>query len=159
MRPSLGGPGDREALIQGLREDLLSAVAVHHLPLDAEEQLLPLDQRKAGVAGHGIVLPMLWRELVGRRGWAVEDLWRVLSWGPSRFLQLPPERLECPTERWLLWDPDYPWPATPDQTGSLAANGPTLPRQGLRGRVIASGLLPEDLWPLGSLLKNPVAPG
>lgn len=148
VRPSLGGPGDREALIQGLREQVLSAVAVHHLPLDAEEQLLPLDQRKAGVAGHGIALPMLWRELVDRRGWSVEELWRVLSWGPSRFLDRPPERLAYPTERWLLWDPDHPWAATPLETGSLAANGPALPAEGLKGRVIASGLLPEERWPL-----------
>ena len=148
VRPSLGGPGDREALIQGLRDGLLSAVAVHHLPLDGEEQLLPLDQRKAGVAGHGIALPMVWRELVGRRGWLAEEVWQVMSWGPSRFLNLPPERLLCPTERWLLWDPDQPWAGAPWETGSLAANGPTLPQEGLRGRVIASGLLPEERWHL-----------
>jgi dihydroorotase len=148
VRPSLGGPGDREALIQGLRDGVLSAVAVHHLPLDAEEQLLPLDQRKAGVAGHGIALPMLWRELVERRGWPVEALWQALSWGPSRFLTLPPERLTAASERWLLWDPAHAWCPAPGETESLAANRPTLPPEGLRGRVIASGLLPEDHWSL-----------
>lgn len=153
VRPSLGGPGDREALIQGLREGVLSAVAVHHLPLDAEEQSLPLDQRKAGVAGHGIALPMLWRELVDRRGWPVEALWQVLSWGPSRFLALPPERLTASSGRWVLWDPAQAWSPAPGETGSLAANGPTLPPEGLRGRVIASGLLPEDRWPLAESLR------
>ena len=148
VRPSLGGPGDRDALIEGLRQGLLSAVAVHHQALDAEEQLLPLDQRKAGLAGHGLALSLLWRELVGRRGWRVEELWQALSWGPSRFLRQPEERLTCPTERWLLWDPERPWPAAKEDSGSLAANGPTLPPGGLQGRVIASGLLPEDRWTL-----------
>lgn len=151
--PALGGPGDREALIQGLREGVLSAVAVHHLPLDAEEQLLPLDQRKAGVAGHGIALPLLWRELVERRGWPVEELWQVLCWGPSRFLALPPEGLTAPTERWLLWDPGHGWSPSPGETGSLAANGPCLPPEGLQGRVIASGLLPVTRWPLAETLR------
>lgn len=153
VRPSLGGPGDREALIQALREGLLSAVAVHHQPLDPEEQLLPLDQRKAGIAGHGIALSMLWQELVDRRGWLAEELWQALSWGPSRFLLLPEERLICPTERWLLWDPDQPWPAAREETGSMAANLPTLPPGGVKGRVMASGLLPEVRWPLEATLR------
>jgi dihydroorotase len=140
-------------LIQGLREGVLSAVSVHHLPLDAEEQLLPLDQRKAGVAGHGIALPMLWRELVVRRGWPVEALWQVLSWGPSRFLALSPERLTASSARWVLWDPEQAWSPAPGETGSLAANGPTLPLEGLKGRVIASGLLPEVRWPLAERLR------
>jgi len=148
VRPSLGGPEDREALIAGLRDGVLAAVAVHHLPLDAEEQLLPLDQRKAGMAGHGLALTLLWRELVERRGWPVEALWQALSWGPSRFLGLPPERLTAASDRWVLWDPDHVWSASTERSGSLAANVPTPPPEGWRGRVIASGLLPEDRWAL-----------
>ncbi|MEB3259637.1 MAG: dihydroorotase [Cyanobacteriota bacterium] len=148
VRPSLGGPEDREALIAALRDGVLTAVAVHHLPLDAEEQRLPLDQRKAGVSGHGIALTLLWRELVERRGWPVEALWQALSWGPSRFLGFPPERLTPSSERWVLWDPGHVWWPSAAPTGSLAANAPTPPPEGWRGRVIASGLLPEERWPL-----------
>ncbi|MEB3324716.1 MAG: dihydroorotase [Cyanobacteriota bacterium] len=144
--PSLGGPEDREALIQALRDGVFSAVAVHHLPLDAEEQLLPLDQRKAGMAGHGIALSLLWQELVERRGWPVDALWQALSWGPSRFLGLPPERLTVGSERWLLFDPSHSWSPAPGRTGSLAANGPTPPPEGWRGRVMASGLMQEESW-------------
>jgi len=68
LEPSLGGPDDRRALIQALVEGVIGAVAVHHVALDAEEELLPLDQRRPGVAGHGLVLSLLWEELVGRRG-------------------------------------------------------------------------------------------
>ncbi len=150
VRPSLGGPRDREALIAGLRDGVLAAVAVHHLALDAEEQLLPLDQRKAGVAGHGLALTLLWQELVERRGWPVEALWQVLSWGPSRFLGLPPECLTVSSERWVLWDPAHVWSPAAGRGGSLAANAPTPPPEGWRGRVIASGLLPEERWPLAA---------
>ncbi|MFM7237652.1 MAG: dihydroorotase [Cyanobium sp.] len=152
MVPSLGAPEDREALIAALSQGLLAAVAVHHQPLDAEEQLLPLDQRKSGMAGHGLALSMLWRELVGQRGWSAEELWQVLCWGPSRYLDLPLERLVPPTDRWILWDPTRPWPEAVRQRGSLAANIPSLPADGLRGRVTASGLLPLEQWPLAENL-------
>lgn len=153
MVPSLGGPGDRLALIQALRDGQLKAVAVHHQPMDAEEQLLPVDQRKAGIGGHGIALSMLWQELVGRQGWSAEELWQALCWGPSSYLDLPKERLAPPTDRWVLWDPSQPWPGAAQERGSLAANLPTLPAEGLKGRVIASGLQAETSWPLEGILR------
>lgn len=148
--PSLGGPEDRRALIESLRQGVLSAVAVHHQPLDSEEQMLPLDQRKPGIAGHGIALSMLWQELVGRQGWTAQELWQALCWGPSRFLNLPEEWLAPPTQRWVLWNPSHPWPSPARERGSLAANLPTFPAGGLQGRVIASGLVAQESWPLGA---------
>jgi dihydroorotase len=151
--PSLGAPADRAALLQALRRGLLSAVAVHHQPLDGEEQLLPLDQRKAGLAGHGLALPLLWQELVVRQGWSAEEVWQALCWGPCRFLDRPPERLSPPSQRWILWDPGQPWTAAAQERGSLAANLPTLGASGLTGRVMASGLQPENHWPLAAILR------
>lgn len=151
--PSLGAPADRAALLQALRGGQLSAVAVHHQPLDGEEQLLPIDQRKAGLAGHGLVLPLLWQELVVRLGWSAEEVWQALCWGPCRFLDRPPERLSPGSERWILWDPAQPWPAAAHERGSLAANLPTLGAAGLTGRVMASGLQSENRWPLAAILR------
>jgi dihydroorotase len=142
VRPSLGGPSDRLALSQALRQGLITAVAVHHSPLDREEQLLPLDQRRPGVAGYQALLPCLWQALVEQQGWAVAELWQALSWGPSRFLGLEPERLLAGSRRWLLWDPSRPFVAQP---GSLAANCP-LPAASLRGQVLATGLQAPRLW-------------
>jgi len=147
--PALGTPADRQALIAALAAGVISAVAVHHLALDAEERLLPLDQRRAGVAGHGLVLPLLWQELVLGRGWSPAQLWQALSWGPSRVLGEPPERLQPGSRRWLLFDPQAPM-----QSGvsSLAANRPAVdawwPAQQLRGAVRASGLTPSADWQL-----------
>jgi dihydroorotase len=151
LRPSLGGPDDREALISALAEGVLTAVAVHHLPLDAEEQLLPLDQRRPGLAGHGarhgLVLPLLWQELVVQRGWPVEQLWQVLSWGGSQLLRTAAEQLTPGSRRWLLFDPHHTWCWQPRESLSWAANQP-LGGQSLRGAVRASGLTPADQWTL-----------
>ncbi len=151
LRPSLGGPDDREALISALADGVITAVAVHHLPLDAEEQLLPLDQRRAGLAGHGarhgLVLPLLWQELVQHRGWPVEQLWRALSWGGSQLLGMAPEQLTPGSRRWLLFDPHHSWCWHRHESLSRAANQP-LGGQSLHGAVRASGLMPADQWML-----------
>lgn len=149
LEPSLGGPADRQALLAALEEGLISAVAVHHQALDREEQLLPLDQRRPGLAGHGsaLVLSLLWRELVHQRGWPVERLWQVLSWQPARLLGQEPDRLEPGSRRWLLFDPDCHWTPDPAESASLAANLPGT-GQAAVGRIRACGLSGPDHWRL-----------
>ena len=142
--PALGGPHDRRALVSALAEGVLSAVAVHHVALDAEECLLPIDQRRAGLAGHRFVLPALWRELVVGAGWSIPELWQVLCWGPARLLGLAEERLEPGSDRWILFDPAMVWQPRADRLASLAANQPYRDAT-LTGQVVATGLLPE-LW-------------
>ena len=149
--PSLGGPGDRQALIEGLRRGLIHAVASQHLALDPEEQLLPLDQRRPGLAAHGaphgLVLPCLWQELVVQRGWSAAQLWQVLCWGPAALLGEACEGLLGGSRRWLLFDPQ----ATAAWTGldslSRAANQPLLGGE-LRGQVRATGLTDPGSWTL-----------
>jgi dihydroorotase len=148
MEPPLGGPADRRALQEALRDGLLQAVAVHHQALDPEEQLLPLDQRKPGVAGHRFVLPCLWQDLVVQQGWTPAELWQVLCFGPAELLGLEAPRLAIGSRRWLLFDPEEPWCARSrsagDHAAPLAANQPLL-GQKLQGQVLAAGLCPT-LW-------------
>jgi dihydroorotase len=143
--PALGAPSDREALIEALGEGLISAVAVHHLPLDAEERLLPLDQRRAGLAGHGVALSLLWAELVERRGWSPERLWQALCWGPSRFLGLAADTLLTGSRRWILFDPARSWTWDASSCRSLAANQPRW-NESLQGAVVASGFSDPQTW-------------
>ena len=146
--PPLGTPTDRRALQQALADGLISAVAVHHQALDPEEQLLPLDQRMPGIAGHRFVLPSLWQELVLGQGWSAGQLWRALCFGPARLLGLEPPRLEIGSRRWLLFDPQRRWRAEPDAWAPAAANQP-LSGAELCGQVLASGLSAE-LWRLAA---------
>ena len=138
--PSLGSPLDRDALIRALAENLIQAIAVQATPLDDEECLLPPDQRSRGVSGHHLVLPSLWQTLVVAEGWTPEQLWQVISFGPSRLLGTREESLALGSNRWLLFDPDHVWtPTRPDPMGPRAANIPFL-GQALRGRVMRCGL-------------------
>jgi len=143
--PSLGGPGDRRALIEALAEGIISAVAVHHQPLDAEEQLLPLDQRPGGLAGHGLVLPLLWQELVSAQGWEPTLLWERLCWGPARFLGVAEDALAPGSQRWILFDAEKSWLWQAQGARSLAAN-PPWPERPLVGQVVASGFTAASEW-------------
>jgi len=157
MIPSLGGPADREALLEAVAEGVIDAVAIHHQPLDAEEQVLPLDQRRAGLAGHGLALSLLWRDLVQGRGWPVERLWQLLSWGPSRFLERPIETLSPGGDRWLLFDPEHAWTWGPRTCRSLAANQPFWQYE-VRGAVLASGFSDPACWRLAAATGPEIQP-
>ena len=140
VTPSLGCAEDRKALIQGLEEGLLTAVSVHAIPLSEKDVSLPPDRRPSGLAGHHLVLACLWGALIRGKGWPIEQLWQVLSFGPSRLLGCPEERLETNSRRWLLFDPDVIWKPKRGCEGiSFAANQPLTDHE-LTGRVVACGL-------------------
>ena len=146
VRPSLGGPDDRSSLREALRSGLITAVAVHAVPLDAEDLLLPTDQRPPGLSGHHLVLAALWNALVRKEGWSIEELWQALSFGGSLLLDQPSEQLGLESYRWLLFDPDETWTvSTNDPSAPMARNLPLL-GETMRGRVIATGLEQQMLF-------------
>ena len=140
VRPSLGGPDDREALLLAVRHCLIQAIAVHAIPLDAEDMLLPLDQRPPGLSGHHLVLPALWSELVRAGTFSPEQLWQALSFGPSAFLDRPAESLALGSRRWLLFDPDHRWTVKRDDPAAPTASNLPFLGDKVRGRVVACGL-------------------
>ncbi len=140
VTPSIGGTADRNALIGALKQGRIAAVAVHAIPLDDEECLLPPDQRPKGLSGHHLVLPTLWQHLVVDLGWSVNQLWQAISFGPARLLGQKEERLTIGSNRWLLFDPDMTWLQSRDAPQApRAANQPWLGLS-IRGQVVRCGL-------------------
>ena len=138
--PSLGSPEDRDALCKALADGRINSISVHGNALSEEELKLPLVERAAGISGHHLVLSSLWQELISKSHWELEKLWEVLSFGPSRFLNLPEEKLQEGSRRWILFDPEASWtPKTEDKRSLNCANEP-FSGEKLIGKVIASGL-------------------
>ena len=140
VSPSLGRQKDRLALIEGLKKEIITAVAVHSVPLDQEDIQYPPSQREPGLAGHQLVLPSLWEELVVKAGVSIEVLWRLLSFGPSEFLGLPEEKLTIGSRRWLVFDPDESW--TQSRSKKFAPMAANQPWEGklIKGKVVSCGL-------------------
>ena len=140
VTPSLGGPEDRMALIRALQREVIAGVSVHAVPLDPEDCLLPPGQRKSGLIGHQLVLPMLWQVLVEQQGWSIPELWNALSFGPSKLLQQSEERLTVGSNRWLLFDPDRVWTAGLDHHNAARGANHPLHGQRMTGAIAACGL-------------------
>ena len=114
-------------------------------PVDpALSEILPL-QTLLTLAGRGLVLPLLWQELVCGHGWEPTLLWERLCWGPARFLGLAAEALLPGSQRWLLFDAEKCWLWQAQNADSLAANQPWLERP-MVGQVVASGLTAATEW-------------
>ena len=138
--PSLGGRKDRDSLRSALLKGIISAVAVHAIPLDAEDINLPADQRPTGLSGHHLVLPTLWNALVETSLFSIEQLWQALSFGPSAMINQSAEKLQIGSRRWILFDPKTTWTVKPDDPAApRSANVPWLGRE-IKGRVTAYGL-------------------
>jgi len=146
VQPSLGCPEDRQALQNAARQGLITAIAVNHRAISHPDQLLPVDQRPAGLMGYAHVLPLLWKELVDGLNLPVERLWWLLCWGGQQFLGQPLETLQLGSRRWLLFSPHDPW-FMPGPGATTTWGGGNWPRRGqlIEGRVVASGLV-SNRW-------------
>ena len=156
VRPSLGGDADRRGLQAALRSGVVQAVAVHAVPLDDEDMLLPLDQRPPGLSGHHLVLPRS-----GRPGAQGDGGWK--SYGRPSVSGLPPsgspaESLAVGTRRWLLFDPDHHWTVQRDDPAAPRAANLPLVGTTLQGRVIACGSVVGESDPVRRPKEPPLCP-
>ncbi len=151
--PSIGSPKDKDSLIKGLENNILKAISVHSTPLDDTETTKPATQRKKGISGFDLVLPLLWNELVKKSGWKVEKLWEKISFGPSHMLAQTEEHLQIGSNRWLLFDPTKEWTQPHFTIHTTKATNQPLQGQKILGKVLDCGLINKD-DPSGLLAKS-----
>jgi dihydroorotase len=136
LDPPLGNPADRAALIQGLREGILDAIAIDHTPYTYEEKTVAFAEAPAGVIGLEIALPLLWHHLVETGDWSALELWQHLSTSPAVCLQQTPAAIASnqPAEL-VLFDPKETWKVVKHTLKSHSTNTPWLGQE-LTGRVV-----------------------
>ncbi|PZD72754.1 Dihydroorotase [Acaryochloris thomasi RCC1774] len=138
LDPPVGNPEDQEALIQGLQDGILDAIATDHHSYTFEEKTVSFGQAPPGAIGLELVLPMLWQRLVATGRWSALDLWRVLSQQPAQCLAQSPPTLEInqPAEM-VLFDPQQNWTVDVQTLHTLGENTPLL-NQSIQGKVLAT---------------------
>ncbi|MEO0352556.1 MAG: dihydroorotase [Cyanobacteria bacterium P01_A01_bin.15] len=123
LAPPLGTPDDREALIQGLEDGTLDAIAVDHHAHTYEEKAVPFSVAPPGAIGLQLALPVLWHTFVATRRWSALQLWSYLSLQPAQCLGIAPATLQIDAPANLvLFDPNHPWTATPATLGCAVTN-------------------------------------
>ncbi len=134
IRPPLRRERDRQALVDGLADGTLDAVASDHRPQDQDEKRLPFAQAAFGAIGVETMLPVC-LALVHEGTLSLLELIERLTLRPAHILGLNAGRLAPGAAADLvLFDPDRPWKIKDSALRSLAKNTP------FEGRLVQGGV-------------------
>ncbi len=130
MNPPLRSARDREALIEGLLDGTIDAIATDHAPHSAEEKSRGLQGSAMGIVGLETAFPVLYTKLVKTGRVPLGRLVEALSEAPRRIFGLP----QAPQDRVVV---DLEHPFIIDST-RFASMGHATPFDGweVYGRVL-----------------------
>ena len=143
VNPPLRTRRDAEALIAGLRDGVIDAIATDHAPHAITDKLVTFDDAEFGISGLETALGAL-MGLVHRGEISLNLLVERLTVGPQRVLGDPPQadkhlgtlRQGAPADV-VLFDPEQEWLVRSEDMVSKGKNTP-LDGVTLRGRVVAT---------------------
>jgi dihydroorotase len=135
MNPPLRSADDRAALVEGLRDGTIAAVATDHAPHARHEKEVPFEAAPFGVTGLETAFASLYTHLVEPGLLPLETLLERMSAGPARAYGLDAPRIaEGAPANLVLLDTRETWRVAEDGFRSRSANSWLL-GQTLRGRV------------------------
>jgi dihydroorotase len=89
VNPPLRAEADRQALLAGLRDGTIDAIATDHAPHTVDDKKVEYDQAAFGIAGLETAVALCLDRLVGARIIDLPRLIELLSSGPARVFGLP----------------------------------------------------------------------
>jgi dihydroorotase len=135
MNPPLRAAEDRRALIEGVREGVIEAIATDHAPHARHEKEVPFEAAPFGVTGLETAFAALYTQLVEPGLVSLPTLLERMSAGPARIYGLEPPRLAVGAEANLvLIDPNERWAVREDGFQCRSVNSWLLGQE-LTGRV------------------------
>jgi dihydroorotase len=137
MNPPLRSPEDREALVRGLADGTIDAVATDHAPHAVEEKEAEFDLAPFGTIGLETALAAVLTHLVHPGHLSLGRAVEAMSTGPARILGAPGQGGPLEPGRpanLVVFDPEADWTVEPP-FGSKSRNSAFLGRT-LRGRVV-----------------------
>lgn len=135
LSPPLRSDMDRQAVIAGLADGTIDAIASDHDPHDQDAKRLPFAQAEPGGVGLETLLPVS-LELVDKGHLSMLDLLRRLTVTPAALIGLAAGRLRigAPADL-VVFDPDRAWKVVADRLRSKSKNSPFDGRP-VTGRVL-----------------------
>jgi dihydroorotase len=122
VSPPLRSETDRQAVVAGLVDGTIDAIASDHCPQDQDSKRLPFAQAAFGVVGVQTMLPVALR-LVHEGAMSLLDLLACVTTKPAALLGLEAGRLMrgAPADL-VLFDAEAPWKITESSLKSLSKN-------------------------------------
>ena len=135
MAPPLRSERNRVAIVEGLKDGTIDAIATDHAPHDQESKRLPMAHAANGIVGLETLLPLS-LELYHGGHMTLLEILRRLTLAPAELLKLPVGRLRkgAPADL-LLFDADVPWLVDTAKFRSMSKNSPFDGRP-VQGRVL-----------------------
>jgi len=135
VNPPLRTARDVEAIVRGLADGTIDAIATDHAPHSAEEKARPLADALSGMIGleTSLALALTFLFHTGRVG--LDEIIRLMAESPARILGIEAGTLRegAPADV-VLFDPDEEWTVDPVRFMSKARNSPFAGMK-LRGKV------------------------
>ncbi len=141
MAPPLRSEADRQAVIEGLKDGTIDAIATDHAPHDTDSKRLPFAHAANGVVGLETMLPLA-LDLYRARHMSLRDVLATMTVRPARLLGLDCGRLVkgAPADLAVI-DPDRSWRVDALTFQSKSKNTPFDGRdmRGLALRTVVGG--------------------
>jgi dihydroorotase len=135
MKPPLASEENRDALIEGLRDGTIDAIATDHAPHAKHEKECPPDQAAFGIIGLETSLGLTITELVNKGVIPLSRAIELLSTNPRRILGMETILFrEGRKANLAIIDPDCEWTVSESDFGSKSRNTPFTGRT-LKGRA------------------------
>ncbi|MGD9538159.1 MAG: dihydroorotase [Alphaproteobacteria bacterium] len=135
MAPPLRSEANRRAVIEGLKDGTIDAIATDHAPHDQDSKRVPMERAANGVVGLETMLPIS-LELYHAGEIGLGALLALMTVRPADLLKLPQGRLKkgAPADL-LIFDPERAWTIDAKQFRSKSKNSPFDERQ-VKGRAL-----------------------
>ncbi len=141
VSPPLRGEADRLAILEGVADGTIDAVASDHAPHDQESKRLPFAIAEPGIVGLETLLPLS-LQLVHWGKLELLELLKRLTVAPAEILDLQAGRLAkgAPADL-TIFEPQRAWKIEPDSFRSKSKNSPFegLPVEGRVKRTVVDG--------------------
>jgi dihydroorotase len=135
LSPPLRSETDRRAVVDGLRDGTIDAIASDHAPHDQDSKRLPFTSAASGIIGLETLLPLS-LALYHNGHLSLLKLLDVLTRAPADILRLPVGRLAIGTPAdFVVFDLDRPWRIDVEAFRSKSKNAPFDGRP-VEGRAI-----------------------
>ena len=137
LSPPLRSEDDRLAVLEGLKDGAIDAIASDHAPQDQDSKRLPFTQAADGIVGLETLLALSLAP-VHRGEIGLLDLLARMTANPAAILGLEQGRLAkgAPADL-ILFDPERPWRIDPDDFRSKSKNSP-FDGHPAQGRVLTT---------------------
>lgn len=136
MNPPLRTEADRQALLEGLREDVFDVISTDHAPHSRDEKQTSMTKAPFGIVGLETAVPLVITELVEKGVLTPLQMAEKMSGNPARILHLQDRGSlqEGKAADIVLIDPSEEYTIDPDTFASKGRNTPFAGRR-VRGRV------------------------